>query len=125
MVELPFSEVVTIARHLRVDALRAHLTQSSLDEIRDANTPPPVAADALGRSPQRFEMVVQARQGGTLRRATARGQDIYAVSAPLVVEAAERLLRPGPARAGALALGQAVDAPDFLRALAPTHLEWT
>ena len=125
VVELPFSEVITISRHLRVGGLRAHLTQSSLDEIRDAATPTPAAADALGRSAQRFEMVVQARQGGTLLRATARGQDIYAVSAPLVVEAAQRLMRPGFARAGTLALGQAVDAPDFLRALAPAHLELT
>ena len=123
VVELTFSEVVTISRHLRVRGLRAHLTQSSLDEIRDAATPPPAATDALGRSPQRFEMVVQARTGDVVRRATARGQDIYAVSAPLVVEAAQRLVAPGFARAGAIALGQAVDAADFLRALAPMHLE--
>jgi hypothetical protein len=123
VVELPFSEVITISRHLRVRGLRAHLTQSSLDEIRDTRTPPPSAADALGRSAQRFEMVVQARQGDTLRQATARGQDIYAVSAPLVVEAAVRLMQPGFTHAGALALGQAVDASDFLRTLAPAHLE--
>jgi hypothetical protein len=123
MIELPFSEVITISRHLRVDALHAHLTQSSLDEIRDARTPPPAATDAYGRSPQRFEMVVRSRQGAQLRQATARGQDIYAVSAPLVVEAARRLTAPGFARTGALALGQAVDAGDFLRALVPEHLE--
>ena len=122
MVELPFSEVITISRHLPVRSLRAHLTQSSLDEIRDASTPPPGATDALGRSAQRFEMVVEARRGDTLRTAVARGQDIYAVSAPLVVEAAARLLQPGFARAGALSLGQAYDADDFLRALAPEHL---
>jgi len=123
VVELTFSEVVTISRHLRVNELRAHLTQSSLDEIRDASTPPPAAVDALGRSPQRFEMVVRARQGGQVRQATARGQDIYAVSAPLVVQAAQRLMAPGYARSGALSLGQAVDAGDFLRALCPEHLE--
>ncbi len=122
MVELPFSEVITISRHLRVRSLRAHLTSSSLDEIRDTSTPPPAATDALGRSSQRFEMVVQARQGGAPRSATARGRDIYAVSAPLVVEAAARLTRPGHDRFGALSLGQAFDAGDFLRALAPEHL---
>ncbi len=121
-IELPFSEVITIARHLRVRRLRAHLTRSSLEEIRDAATPPPTAADALGRSAQRFEMVVQVRQGDVVRAATARGQDIYAVSAPLVVEAAARLMQPGFARSGALSLGQAYDANDFLRALAPEHL---
>ena len=122
MVELPFSEVVTISRHLRVRGLRSHLTQASLDEIRDESTPPPAATDALGRSAQRFEMVVQARQGGAVRRASARGQDIYAFSAPLVVEAAARLMQPGVAAAGAISLGQAFDADDFLRALAPEHL---
>jgi len=123
VVELTFSEVITISRHLRVRGLRAHLTASSLDEIRDAATPPPAATDALGRSAQRFEMVVEARTGEDVRRATARGRDIYAVSAPLVVEAAQRLAAPGFARSGALALGQAVDAAGFLRALSPTHLE--
>ncbi|MFL6627021.1 MAG: saccharopine dehydrogenase NADP-binding domain-containing protein [Vitreoscilla sp.] len=123
VVELTFSEVITISRHLRVRGLRAHLTASSLDEIRDAATPPPPATDALGRSAQRFEMVVEARTGAGVRRAAARGRDIYAVSAPLVVEAAQRLAAPGFARSGALALGQAVDAADFLRALSPMHLE--
>ena len=121
-IALPFSEVITISRHLRVRRLHAELTRSSLDEIWDASTPPPSATDALGRSAQRFEMVVEARRGDTLRTAVARGQDIYAVSAPLVVEAAARLLRPGSVRAGALAPGQAFDARDFLRAMAPEHL---
>ena len=122
MVELPFSEVITLARHLRPRSVRAHLARSALDEIRDGATPPPAATDATGRSAQRFEMVVQARRGDTLRTAVARGQDIYAVSAPLVVEAAVRLMRPGFAQAGALALGQAVDARDFLAALSPQPL---
>ena len=121
-IALPFSEVITISRHLRVRRLHAELTRSSLDEIRDASTPPPSATDALGRSAQRFEMVVEARRGDALCTAVARGQDIYAVSAPLVVEAAARLLRPGSVRAGALAPGQAFDARDFLRAMAPEHL---
>jgi serine O-acetyltransferase len=63
MIELPFSETITISHHLRVHSLRAHLTRQSLEEIRDETTPPPAAADAWGRSAQRFEMVVRARQG--------------------------------------------------------------
>ena len=121
-IALPFSEVITISRHLPVRRLQSWLTRASLEEIRDASTPAPPATDALGRSAQRFEMVVEARRGATLRTAVARGQDIYAVSAPLVVEAALRLMQPGAARHGALALGQAVDARDFLHALAPLHL---
>lgn len=104
MVELPFSEVITIARHLHVQNQRSWLTLSSLQEIRDTATPPPEASDAQGRSAQRFEMVVQAGEGASARKAIARGQDIYAVSAPLVVEAAERMLQPSFERSGALAL---------------------
>jgi short subunit dehydrogenase-like uncharacterized protein len=123
MIELPFSEIVTMSRHLRVRDIRSHLNAASLDEIRDASTPPPEAADARGRSSQRFEMVVQARDGTTRRTATARGQDIYAVTAPLVIEAAARMLAPGFDRRGALAPGEAFDAADFLRALPSTDLE--
>ena len=122
MIELPFSETITISRHLRVRHLRSHLTQSSLEEIRDETTPPPAAVDALGRSAQRFEMVVRARQGDRVRTATASGRDIYAVSAPLVVEAVAHLARTGMPRAGALALGEAFDAGEFLQSLAPQHL---
>ena len=122
MVELPFSEVITIARHLRVQNLRSWLTLSSLQEIRNTTTPPPSASDAQGRSAQRFEMVVQAGEGAGARKAVARGQDIYAVSAPLVVEAAERILQPTFRRNGALALGEAFDAKDFLLSLKDVEL---
>jgi hypothetical protein len=65
--------------------------------------------------------VVAVSAAGT-RRAKAHGQDIYAVSAPIVVEAAARILDPSFQRRGALALGQAFDARDFLHAIAPAHL---
>jgi len=122
MVELPFSEIITIYRHLPVRSLHSYLNAASLDEIRDAATPPPVAVDARGRSAQRFAMEVVAVGPTGTRRAKAHGQDIYAVSAPIVVEAASRLLEPSFQRRGALALGQAFEAGDFLRALAPAHL---
>ncbi|KQW44909.1 hypothetical protein ASD88_19360 [Pelomonas sp. Root662] len=119
VVELPFSEVITIARHLDVKNLRSWLTLSSLQEIRDTATPPPTASDAQGRSAQRFEMVVQAGD----RKAIARGQDIYALSAPLVVEAAERMLQPSFKLSGALALGEAFEAKDFLQSLKDVELQ--
>lgn len=125
VVELPFSEIITISRHLQARSLRSYLSHASLQEIRDAATPPPAAQDAQGRSAQRFEMVVRARQGDAQRTAAASGQDIYAVSAPLVVEAAARMLRPGFDRRGALALAQAFDARDFLAALSPEPLAVT
>lgn len=122
MEEMPFSEIITISRHLHVRNLRAHLNSASLGEIRDAATPVPVAIDTQGRSAQKFAMEVVARDGAGVRRAVARGQDIYAVTAPLVVEAAARMLRPSFDRSGALSLGEAFDADDFLRSFRPEDL---
>ncbi len=122
MVELPFSEVITISRHLKVRSLHTYLSANALDDVRDAATPPPTAVDERGRSAQRFAMEVVAAGATGTRRAKTHGQDIYAVSAPIVAEAAARLLEPSFPRHGALALGQAFDAGDFLRALAPAHL---
>lgn len=117
MVELPFSEVITLAQHLEVDAVRTLLNRSALLDVRDASTPLPEAVDGSGRSAQRFEMQVQLVQAGVTRTAGVRGQDIYAVTAPIVVGAAQGLLEPSYAQRGALSLAQALDPADQLRAL--------
>ena len=122
MEEMPFSEIITISRHLHVRNLRAYLNAVSLGEIRDAATPEPAAIDTQGRSAQKFAMEVVARDGAGTHRAVAQGQDIYAVTAPLVVEAAARMLQPSFDRSGALSLGEAFDAGDFLRSLRPEDL---
>ena len=57
-----------------------------------------------------------------MRRVTARGQDIYAITAPIVVEALERILDGRVTADGAVAAGEAFDARDFLAALAPEGL---
>jgi len=123
MIELPFSEIITLAHHLKADAIRSLLNRSALDDIRDASTPQPCAVDDSGRSAQRFELVVRLVQDGVTRTAGVRGQDIYAVTAPIVVEAALRLLAPSYRQSGALALGEAVDAIDLLRSLNGAALE--
>ena len=122
MEEMPLSEIITISRHLHVRNLHAYLNAASLDDIRDAATPQPVAVDTHGRSAQKFAMEVVARDGAHIHRAVARGQDIYAVTAPLVVEAAARMLQPSFDRSGALSLGEAFDAEDFLCSFKPADL---
>jgi short subunit dehydrogenase-like uncharacterized protein len=123
MVELPFSEIITLSHHLQAGVIRSLLNRSALDDIRDATTPPPTAADDRGRSAQRFEMVVQLLQDGATRTAGARGQDIYAVTAPIVIEAALRLMPASYRQSGALALAEAVDPAELLRSLHGTALE--
>ena len=49
----------------------------------------------------------------------ASGQDIYAVSAPLAVEAVQRILNGQTRTSGVASAGEMFDAPDFLRALSP------
>lgn len=117
MVEMPFSEVITLAHHLKVKEVRSLLNRSALADIRDASTPSPAATDELGRSAQRFEMVVRLVQDGSVKSAGVRGQDIYAVTAPIVTELALRLMHPSYQRSGALAVAEAVDPRELLGAL--------
>lgn len=118
VVELPFSEVPVIARHLRLSQLRTYLTSNALADIRDPETPSPAPVDQTGRSAQKFHVDVVGRSGSATRRLSVSGQDIYAFTAPLVGEAVERIL-DGRIRAfGAQAPGAVFDAASFLKSLA-------
>lgn len=123
VIELPFSEIITLTRHLKVGQIRSLLNRSALDDIRDASTPPPTAADESGRSAQRFELVVRLVQDGTTKTAGVRGQDIYAVTAPIVTAVAQRLLAPSYRRSGALAVAEAVDPIELMRSLHGSALD--
>jgi short subunit dehydrogenase-like uncharacterized protein len=119
VVQLPFSEIMTIARHLRSRKVQSYMNLAPLKDIRNPDTPPPVPADASGRSSQRFVMDVTVEKGDDARGLTAQGIDIYAFTAPLVVEAMERLVTGRHDRAGVLTAGELFDAADFLAALTP------
>jgi short subunit dehydrogenase-like uncharacterized protein len=117
MVEVPFSEVVVIARHVKTARLDTFLSETALKDVRDTATPPPEAADESGLSAQRFVVEAVVHRAGRTRRAIATGRDIYGFTAPLVCEAVRRLLASDVQASGALAPGQVFDAGDFLRAL--------
>ncbi|PBC67437.1 saccharopine dehydrogenase-like protein [Streptomyces sp. TLI_235] len=117
--EFTMADAVTVPSHLAVPEVRGYMTVEAVRELSAADTPAPAAADELGRSEQTFVVDVLVRSGGTERRAVARGRDIYAVSAPLAVEAVDRLLTGRGAAAGVVSAGAAFDAADFLRSLAP------
>jgi short subunit dehydrogenase-like uncharacterized protein len=120
--EVPLSEVPLIARHIRVARLRSYLNNAPLRDLSDSITPGPVAVDEQRRSAQTFLVEVLVRKGSGVRRAAAQGRDIYAFTAPLVVEAVERILSRRARGSGTLAPGEAFDAEDFLRALTPEFL---
>jgi short subunit dehydrogenase-like uncharacterized protein len=122
--ELPFSEVVLITRHLQTTELHTYVSKEALRDVLDPTTPPPKAADAMGRSAQIFMIEVIAAKDGSTRRARARGRDIYAVTAPLVCEATQRILDGETAQSsGAQAPGAIFDSRGYLRALTPELAE--
>src|SRR5262249_18924930 len=110
---LSFSETVAISQHLKTPEIRAYLNLSAIRDVRDPNTPTPIAADDSGRSSQVFLLEVVVRSGAAERRAVAHGRDIYAIAAPMVVEATERVVKGLVKRTGVVAAGEAFDARDF------------
>lgn len=122
VVGVPLAETITVSRHIQTREIRAYINLAPLTNLRNPATPGPTAADESGRSSQIFLMDTIVRRGNEERRVTARGRDIYAVSAPIVVEAAERIVNGSSKSIGVVSAGQAFDARDFLDSLSPAHL---
>jgi hypothetical protein len=120
VVVLPLAETVIISQHLRVPEVHAYMNLAPLADLHNPTTPAPTPADERGRSEQEFLMEVKVRKGNEERRAIAA--DIYAVTAPLVVEAAERILAGDIQVTGSAAPGEVFDAEAFLRALSLEHI---
>jgi short subunit dehydrogenase-like uncharacterized protein len=112
-------DVVTISRHVDVDRISTWINEAPLADLASADGAGPEAVDASGRSAQQFMIEAVVRRGLEERRADASGRDIYAVTAPIVVEALSWIL-DGRARSyGAVTAGQLFNARDFLSALSP------
>jgi short subunit dehydrogenase-like uncharacterized protein len=120
--EFTMADSVTIPSHLNTCEIRTYMSVAAVNDLRSSDRSPPVAVDAQGRSAQTFLVEVVACSAGSKRRAVARGQDIYAITAPLVVEATRRVLGAPGGPAGVAAAGALFDARSFLRSLGPEHL---
>ncbi len=116
---VPLSEIITISRHIAASRVESFMNEAPLEDLRRAGTPPPTAVEASGRSTQTFVMDVFASGEGLSRRLAAFGRDIYAVTAPLVVEACMRVLSQSPRKGGTFAPAELFDPQDFLAALSP------
>ncbi|MFF9866461.1 saccharopine dehydrogenase family protein [Streptomyces sp. NPDC013953] len=119
--EFTMADVVTVPSHLSIPDVRTYMTVEAARDLSAPDTPAPTAADEHGRSAQTFLVDAVVRSGGAERRAVARGQDIYAVTAPLAVEAVDRILTGRTRTTGVASAGEIFDAADFLRALS-SHL---
>jgi hypothetical protein len=98
--------------------MRNSINTAPLNDLTDPCTPGPVATDEHGRSNQHFVMDVRVQCGTEERRVTVEGRDIYASTAPVVVEAVERVAGASQKRRGAFALGELIDASAFVESIA-------
>ncbi len=122
---LTLSEAVLVPHHITCRNLHSWMNLAPLRDLRDPSTPPPTAADDSGRSAQQFAVEVRVCRDGKSVRASASGRDIYAITAPLLGEALQRILDGRVRGHGALAAGRAFDAGDFLASLATAGLAVT
>jgi hypothetical protein len=120
--EVTMADSATIPTHLDTPEISTYMSSNALDDLGAADPSGPVAVDERGRSAQTFLVEVVARSGSEERRTVASGRDIYAVTAPLVVEAASRILAGTGDAPGTASVGARFDAEDFLSALSPEHL---
>jgi hypothetical protein len=122
LAEFTTEDSVTIPRHLRTSEIRTYMTLAPLKDLDDPDLSPPPATDKTGPSAQTFLVEVVVRAGNQERRAVTKGRDIYAFTAPLVVEATQRVVSMRGKTAGVFAAGEIFDARDFLKSLCPAHL---
>lgn len=113
------ADVVTVPSHLQIPKVSTSMATEAAQDLADASTPAPTASDADGRSDQTFVVDAIVTADDAVRRVTATGRDIYAVTAPLAVEAVERILSGRTRTVGAVTAGALFDAADFLQALEP------
>jgi hypothetical protein len=118
------TDVVTIPSHLSIPDVHTYMATEAANDLSAPNTATPTAIDEQGRSAQTFLVDVIVRARGMARRIVASGQDIYAVTAPLAVEAVHRILTGQTKATGVAAAGKIFDAPDFLRAVS-AHIACT
>jgi len=121
---LSFAESIVIPRHLLTPEIHAYMNLAPIKDVRNPETPAPTAADQSGRSSQTFLIEAVVQRGSAERRAVARGRDIYAITAPIVVEATHRILSGLVKRMGVVAAGEAFAAQDFLMSLSPSYLSF-
>jgi hypothetical protein len=127
VVPVPLAEIILMHRHLQAGEIISFMNEKPLADLRDPSTPAPQAVDPQGRSAQRFTVEVEVRVDGVTRKASASGQDIYAITAPLVASACLELIARPELPSGVRAPGELFDAATFLKKLAPdliTSFTW-
>jgi NAD(P)-dependent dehydrogenase (short-subunit alcohol dehydrogenase family) len=114
--ELTMADTVTIARQVRVQEIVSYMPEKAIADL-DGGTVRPSGDAKVQPSHQRFVLQATAFRGEMVRSCTVRGGDIYAITAPLVAEAAEFAIR---STSGGIRVAAELGAPgELLRTLIP------
>jgi hypothetical protein len=113
--EFTMADVVTVPSHLEIPSVTTYMSVSAADGLHSG---------ADRQDAETFEVEAVVRRAGEERRLTVTGRDIYAVTAPLAVEAVERLLTGRFTGVGVASAGAMFDARDFLNTLS-NHIKTT
>ena len=82
-----------IPRHIATPDVDVFMTVDAIRDLRDPDVGGPTAVDGSGRSGQTFVVHAEATLDGETRKRLANGRDIYATTAPILIECMERVLR--------------------------------
>src|SRR4029079_12454157 len=91
----PSPESVLIPQHIATNDVEVFVTVDAIRDLSDPDVGAPSAVDDDGRSDQTFVVQAEMTRDGEARSAFAAGRDIYATTAPILVECMERVLRDG------------------------------
>lgn len=106
--DFTMADAVTIPSHLQIPNVTTYMSTAAATGLHTGTN----RQDA-----ETFEVDVVVRRGSEERRLTATGQDIYATTAPLAVEAVARLLTTRFKQPGVASAAQMFEAKDFLTSL--------
>src|SRR5262245_42254847 len=88
--DYPSPESVLIPQHLAIRDVEVFTTVEAIRDLRNPDCGSPIAVDDQGRSAQTFMVHAEAVRDGETRTVWAEGRDIYATTAPILVESMER-----------------------------------
>jgi short subunit dehydrogenase-like uncharacterized protein len=123
MSDYPGPEGTLISSHMAVRNVTNYMAVAALKDLRDLSGKGPEAIDEFGRSNQKFHVEIEVEKNGQLRRGWASGRDIYAITAPIVIEALERIL-VAKEISGVVSAGEAFPPVSFLNSLSSSGLNF-
>jgi hypothetical protein len=114
--EFTVADTVTIACLVKVQEFVSYMPTKAIADLGGGTVRPSGDAN-VQPSHQRFVLLATASRGGMVRGCTIRGGDIYAITAPLVAEAAEFAIG---STSGGIRVAAELGAPgELLRTLLP------